>query len=60
MPSKKLSNKYSYCLARRICMISEKSDEKHVKLNELKTILSKQGYPLRIIKTGIENANKMD
>ena len=42
-------------LARRICMIGEKSSLKETKLKELETLLLQQHYPERIIKAGINN-----
>ena len=43
-------------MARRICTIVEKSDLKMSKLKELKTVLKKQKYPLKVIEKGIEKA----
>ena len=49
-----------FCLARRICMIVEKTDIKEQRLKELETLLKKQRYPQNIIKTGLEKARSLE
>ena len=48
-----------FSLARRTCMMAEKDFLKETKLKELETLLLKQDYPGRIIKTGLSKALKI-
>ena len=47
-----------FCLARRICMITEKDSLKEIKLKKQETLLLEQHYPEMIIKTGINKTLK--
>jgi len=49
-----------YNLARRICVICSDLSTRLNRLEELKTILSKQGYPVSLINDGISNALKLN
>ena len=48
-----------FCLARRICMIVENNEQKTLKLNELKSLLTKQNYPKKLIESGIQRAENI-
>ena len=47
-----------FCLARTICMITEKDSLKEIKLKTQETLLLKQHYPEIITKTDINKALK--
>ena len=48
-----------YALARRICTIVTKDDIRNIRLGELKTFLTNQNYPKKLINNGIEKAKKL-
>ena len=48
-----------FSLARRICTISEKEEEKNTHLNKLRENLNNQGYPTNLINQGIEKAKSI-
>ena len=53
---KHMKTSIPYSLARRILTVASNVDTLHIRMNELKTALTHQKYPKRIIENSIEKA----